>query len=65
MAWNVFDTDARADETFERDCKFMKRNLSFEPISDEEFYELQELRQLQNAPENNVLINFWTGEEIP
>ena len=35
-------------------------------LSDEEFYELQELRRQYPVPDDcDVMLDFWTGEEIP
>ena len=35
-------------------------------LSDEEFYELQELRKQYPVPDEcDVMLDFWTGEEIP
>ena len=35
-------------------------------LSDEEFYELQELRRQYPVPDEcDVMLDFWTGEEIP
>ena len=69
-----------ADDTFEQDCRRAEQNHNHPHrdytglplwtdatmLSDDEFAELQELRkQYPPVEECDVLIDFWTGEEIP